>query len=583
MSRSLLATSLLFLLIPLAGWSQSTRFYPNSFSTESTIRGHGDFNSDGREDFVVYGYGSGGVCCLALIASNGDGSYTQTFSVPVIGWGPNGGSIVVGDFNGDGNLDIAVTAGNSLQVFLGDGTGRFGNAIITTLPSGTAPLDMVPADLNRDGKTDVLFSTPGYVHAFLSNGDGTFRAGPTTFDSVPSDHLLVGDFDGDGNTDLVAYSINPSSGTVQLTVMYGSGGGNFPGPRYDYGLPTASTVIAADLNGDGRSDLIAANEIDTSSGRMPQRSLSVLYGTSGHGLTSSSISLTRECAGPQVAVADFTGTGRADIAVPEVECGVPLNPNSQTSWNIKPNLGSGSFGADQFVFVTNLESGVDTVAVRLNADTEPDIAFTGNGGGWVLLNTSTGGNFPPCAAPVTARGINLCAPAAGSTVASPVRFAASASGASPMRDIQVWVDGTKRAEQLYGFSHYTFLDKNISLASGSHSVTVIAAGWDEQIQKKSFTLNVAPCAAPSTNGVNICAPANGAVLPSPVQVIATARVSGTIAQMQLWDNGVRKYTAYNTTHLSKALTLVPAFHKLTVYAINTAGTKWSSSVTVNVQ
>lgn len=59
-----------------------------------------------------------------------------------------------------------------------------------------------------------------------------------------------------------------------------------------------------------------------------------------------------------------------------------------------------------------------------------------------------------------------------------------------MRDVEVWIDGKKLAEQLDGFSNYTFLNHSLSLVKGSHAVTIYAAGWDQSLQKKSFTMNV---------------------------------------------------------------------------------------------
>src|SRR5207237_10198978 len=66
------------------------------------------------------------------------------------------------------------------------------------------------------------------------------------------------------------------------------------------------------------------------------------------------------------------------------------------------------------------------------------------------------------------RSINVCSPVASAT--SPVPFSIGASGDTHMRKVEVWVDGSKTAEQLNGFSGYTNLDKSIALANGSHNV-----------------------------------------------------------------------------------------------------------------
>lgn len=105
----------------------------------------------------------------------------------------------------------------------------------------------------------------------------------------------------------------------------------------------------------------------------------------------------------------------------------------------------------------------------------------------VLLNT-TGGNFHGRLPPNAFEGINVCSPA--SSADSPVAFHIDAAGQVPMRKVELWVDGTKKAEQLDGFSHYSFLDKTISMTSGNHRVTIFAAGWDNWLEQTTFTLNV---------------------------------------------------------------------------------------------
>ena len=59
-----------------------------------------------------------------------------------------------------------------------------------------------------------------------------------------------------------------------------------------------------------------------------------------------------------------------------------------------------------------------------------------------------------------------------------------------MRDMVVWVDGEKKAEEIYGYSYYTYLDSSVSLSPGTHQVTIVAAGWDQTTIRKSFTIDV---------------------------------------------------------------------------------------------
>jgi hypothetical protein len=107
----------------------------------------------------------------------------------------------------------------------------------------------------------------------------------------------------------------------------------------------------------------------------------------------------------------------------------------------------------------------------------------------VLLNTSAG-TFHACNAPLSFTGINVCSPIAGSTVATAVPLHVGAAGQVAMRKIEVWVDGKKVTQQLNGFSNYSYLDETLNLTQGSHRVTIFAAGWDNSLEKKTFTVYV---------------------------------------------------------------------------------------------
>ena len=155
-----------------------------------------------------------------------------------------------------------------------------------------------------------------------------------------------------------------------------------------------------------------------------------------------------------------------------------------------------------------------------------------------------------------------------------------------MRTAQVWVDGKKTAEQLtHAFSNYSFLDMSIPLAAGKHSITAFGTGWDGALQEKKFTLTVsggASCSAPTSPGVHVCAPASGSTVSSPVHVQAVGKVSGTFARMEIWVDGVKKYTSTTAT-VDTTLALAAGSHRFVFFAINTAGQKWETIVQATVQ
>ena len=109
-----------------------------------------------------------------------------------------------------------------------------------------------------------------------------------------------------------------------------------------------------------------------------------------------------------------------------------------------------------------------------------------------------------------------------------------------------------RAEDTRILKLFVCLDSSVALAAGSHAITVNGIGWDGTHQTKSFTLSVSStsnCAAPSAAGVNVCSPVNGSSVSSPVSVRAAAKITGTFARMEIWVDGVKKYTETTGTSL----------------------------------
>ena len=156
-----------------------------------------------------------------------------------------------------------------------------------------------------------------------------------------------------------------------------------------------------------------------------------------------------------------------------------------------------------------------------------------------------------------------------------------------MRTAAVWVDGKKTKEQLaHAFSNYSFLDASIPLTAGTHAITIYGTGWDDTLLKQSFTLTVGgggACTAPSSPGVHVCSPVNGTTVTSPVAVRAAATITGTLARMEVWVDGVKKYTETSSKTLSTSISLAAGTHRFAVYAVNTAGTKWNTMVSATVK
>jgi hypothetical protein len=123
---------------------------------------------------------------------------------------------------------------------------------------------------------------------------------------------------------------------------------------------------------------------------------------------------------------------------------------------------------------------------------------------------------------------------------------------------------------------YTFTANTITEAPGS-PYTIASPN-----RPNSLVVVSNLCAAPASDGVNICLPASGSSVSSPVLVEATAKIPGTIANTQLWVDGVKKYNAASNS-LGTSVSLAAGVHRFAVVATNASGQKWESAVNATVK
>jgi hypothetical protein len=341
----------------------------------------GDFNQDGKLDLVTSNPNSQN---LSILLGNGSGGFTQPAGSPVgTGVGPR--SVTVGDFNGDGRLDLAtanpVTA--NVTILLGNGSGGFIPSANFFVGKETSPASIAVGDFNRDGNLDLATANFGAenVTVLLGDGLGGFAESAGSPVSVGAGPLFVavGDFNRDSKADLV--TVNFSSSDLSIRLGDGSGGFTFPaGSPVGVG-PRPQSVAVGDFNQDGKPDLAVANNFSAS--------LTILLGNGSGGFTRPPGSPVGAGSFPiSVATGDFNRDGKADLAV--------TNGGSNT---VTLLLGNGSGG---FTQSAGPPVGTGTAPVFLavgdfNHDSKPDFAVANQASQDVTiqLNTCSSDTTPP--------------------------------------------------------------------------------------------------------------------------------------------------------------------------------------------
>jgi hypothetical protein len=219
----------------------------------------GDFNGDEVADFVIADEQAYG---LTVVLSNADGSFRAR---PSLLHGTPTWSAATGDVNGDGLADLVLTkfAPAAIQVLLNQGDGSFGSPIQTLLPpcrDQCGPVALVTGDFNRDKKLDVAVVEIGVgIVILLGNGDGTFVLGQVSdvgrLGTNPGS-IAAADINGDGILDLVAAV--ELSNTVVVGLGLGDGTFRFRQVLQTQGLPQA--VAVDDFDGDGFADLAVSQD-----------------------------------------------------------------------------------------------------------------------------------------------------------------------------------------------------------------------------------------------------------------------------------------------------------------------------------
>ncbi|MGI4735249.1 MAG: FG-GAP repeat domain-containing protein [Janthinobacterium lividum] len=267
-----------------------------------------DVNADGKPDLLTANYGTNSV---GVLLGNGNGTFAAAVAYST-GSGSQPFGLAVADVNADGRPDIisANTFAYAVGVLLGNGNGTFA-AMVPYTTGVNSPTAVAVGDVNADGKPDIVAAVSGAVGVLLGNGNGTFQAiGTTTLSNSPR-KLALADINADGRLDVVTVS---DSGSGSVSVLLGSGNSTFaPAVSYATGSNSFSYGVAlADVSGDGKLDIITANPGNYTVGVLKNNGNSTFA-------TVQTVSAGTSIPAPyDVVAADVSGDGKPDVVTANV-------------------------------------------------------------------------------------------------------------------------------------------------------------------------------------------------------------------------------------------------------------------------
>jgi hypothetical protein len=358
-----------------------------------------DFNGDGRPDLAVLTSTPLGSRLALNLNTTAAGAGTSSFAAGQIfavgsQFNSTGGTVAVGDFNGDGRPDLVVTNGsdNTVSVLVNTtppGASFASFAAEQTFAVGTGPDTVAVGDFNSNGRPDlaITYSSSKTVSVMLNTTPAgspivSFAAAQTFAVGNSPFSLAVADFNGDGRADLAVANYNDNTVSILLnTTPEGASTSSFVAQRTFATGAKPLAVAAGEFNGDGRPDLAVANSND--------KTVSVLLNTTATGAATASFAGQQSFAvgsvPEAVVAADPDGDGRPDLAVAN-RFGNTVSVLVNTT---PPGSTTVSFAGQQTFAVGN--GPVAEAAGDFNGDGRTDLAVTNLQANTeaVLLNTTT--------------------------------------------------------------------------------------------------------------------------------------------------------------------------------------------------
>jgi hypothetical protein len=537
----------------------------------------GDFNNDGIPDLVVgnnqgtQGYG------ISVVLGKGDGRFQNPLNAAK---GIGAWAIAVGDFNGDGKLDVAVAGyvgneQNVIQILLGKGDGTFTNGQTITLTKNASASSLTTADFNGDGKLDLALASQTLL-LFKGAGDGTFtQAASITVGSQSNlAQVRVGDFNGDGKVDLSV------SDSYDIYALFNTGNFTFNTVAVAT-APDGIFAVPVDVNQDGYTDLLVSYYTCATEKGAACPNWEVLLGSaSGTFTKSASMSVGSELGFYGVTAADINGDGINDI--------VGLG-NDNGAFDLMIYLGNPD-GSYQSTPVLVPNSGLsDLVAADFNRDGKIDFAGPGSGNTanlevGVFLNATPRATCTPNTASPS---VTVCEPQNLVYSNSPVQWIADSRDTShPVTAMQIYVD-----HKLVVNSPSSSLDEPLTLSNGPH--LVVTKAWDDSgadfVSDRNITIYSGKpgetCPA-STGTINVCLPTQNETTTTSLHVFANAASSSglQITSVQVYiDNSLIYNDTSGATYVDTAFTVKAGSHNVTVKAWDASGKSYSEARTITAQ
>ncbi|HVE58034.1 MAG TPA: FG-GAP-like repeat-containing protein [Pyrinomonadaceae bacterium] len=353
----------------------------------ATISGFivGKFNGDQKDDVFITDNNGKGYSLL----SNGDGTFTTAPNFPVTL--PNAFTrLTSGDFNNDNKIDLVITSGSTVKVWLGDGTGQF------TATAATIPIvDFVVAgDWNGDGNLDLAGYFNGTITRVLGDGNGGFggAATQTVVVATPYPNLISADFNLDGFDD-IAYLIGDNS-RGNLVIVPSSNQAPYGSTPLFYWIesPTISDLIAVDYNLDNKIDIGYTSQTRTravlfnTAGAQPCISISDVTVTEGDsGSANADFTVSLSSASTKDVYVNYTLEGQTAVIGTDIAnaSGRLKIPAGQTSANISVAVNGDVIDEFDENFVIHLTSPLNAALLKadgagtiLDNDAEPTITIT---------------------------------------------------------------------------------------------------------------------------------------------------------------------------------------------------------------